>query len=115
CGSLLCFFFFQAEDGIRDWSVTGVQTCALPIWSGAAPPPCPPASVPTQNGSGIWAEVNRSSPCATRARRSAARLTAACASGGRGSGERRGGEEGRARGGPRRGKKEEGGSGAEEG
>ena len=26
------FFFFQAEDGIRDWSVTGVQTCALPIW-----------------------------------------------------------------------------------
>src|SRR5437016_12011344 len=28
----LCyFFFFQAEDGIRDWSVTGVQTCALPI------------------------------------------------------------------------------------
>src|SRR5437016_781721 len=29
-----CFFFFQAEDGIRDWSVTGVQTCALPIYSG---------------------------------------------------------------------------------
>src|SRR5438093_10552566 len=29
--SLCCFFFFQAEDGIRDWSVTGVQTCALPI------------------------------------------------------------------------------------
>src|SRR5262249_60122180 len=27
----LLFFFFQAEDGIRDWSVTGVQTCALPI------------------------------------------------------------------------------------
>src|SRR5260370_18564525 len=26
-----CFFFFQAEDGIRDSSVTGVQTCALPI------------------------------------------------------------------------------------
>src|SRR5260370_15043098 len=25
------FFFFQAEDGIRDSSVTGVQTCALPI------------------------------------------------------------------------------------
>src|SRR5258706_11457669 len=30
---LFClFFFFQAEDGIRDWSVTGVQTCALPIF-----------------------------------------------------------------------------------
>src|SRR5215510_8743125 len=26
------FFFFQAEDGIRDGHVTGVQTCALPIW-----------------------------------------------------------------------------------
>src|SRR6266403_1622546 len=28
---MLCFFFFQAEDGIRDLYVTGVQTCALPI------------------------------------------------------------------------------------
>src|SRR5205809_4694706 len=28
---LICFFFFQAEDGIRDVAVTGVQTCALPI------------------------------------------------------------------------------------
>src|SRR5260370_26298850 len=27
----MCIFFFQAEDGIRDSSVTGVQTCALPI------------------------------------------------------------------------------------
>src|SRR5690348_17853905 len=27
----MCFFFFQAEDGIRDGRVTGVQTCALPI------------------------------------------------------------------------------------
>src|SRR5437879_12235460 len=30
---LVLFFFFQAEDGIRDTSVTGVQTCALPISS----------------------------------------------------------------------------------
>src|SRR3989339_1858484 len=30
---LFSAFFFQAEDGIRDWSVTGVQTCALPISS----------------------------------------------------------------------------------
>src|SRR5256886_9418209 len=40
------FFFFQAEDGIRDLTVTGVQTCALPISrSGAsltAPPRAPP-------------------------------------------------------------------------
>src|SRR5205823_9591430 len=33
---LLAFFFFQAEDGIRDKLVTGVQTCALPISRGAA-------------------------------------------------------------------------------
>src|SRR3712207_8572076 len=31
---LLMFFFFQAEDGIRDIGVTGVQTCALPICAG---------------------------------------------------------------------------------
>src|SRR5216684_5743993 len=30
----LFFFFFQAEDGIRDVAVTGVQTCALPISQG---------------------------------------------------------------------------------
>src|SRR6266498_3130123 len=30
------FFFFQAEDGIRDADVTGVQTCALPILAGCA-------------------------------------------------------------------------------
>src|SRR5690606_40101102 len=30
----LGFFFFQAEDGIRDFHVTGVQTCALPIFFG---------------------------------------------------------------------------------
>src|SRR2546430_10714797 len=35
---ICCFFFFQAEDGIRDLTVTGVQTCALPIW-------CRPARV----------------------------------------------------------------------
>src|SRR5689334_23914653 len=35
---LAIFFFFQAEDGIRDGTVTGVQTCALPI-SPRRPPP----------------------------------------------------------------------------
>ena len=30
--ALFSFFFFQAEDGIRDLIVTGVQTCALPIF-----------------------------------------------------------------------------------
>src|SRR5437762_12347035 len=45
----MLFFFFQAEDGIRDTSVTGVQTCALPISKTGVParvpwvriPPCP--------------------------------------------------------------------------
>src|SRR2546430_13400092 len=32
----ILFFFFQAEDGIRDLTVTGVQTCALPIFRSAA-------------------------------------------------------------------------------
>src|SRR5690606_39594968 len=40
------FFFFQAEDGIRYFHVTGVQTCALPISRrpGAPPPAGPPAA-----------------------------------------------------------------------
>src|ERR1041385_2816621 len=32
CSEQCCLFFFQPEDGIRDVAVTGVQTCALPIW-----------------------------------------------------------------------------------
>src|SRR5690606_40917429 len=39
---VLLYFFFQAEDGIRDFHVTGVQTCALPISRrpGCAIPTC---------------------------------------------------------------------------
>src|SRR2546430_16548809 len=33
----MIFFFFQAEDGIRDLTVTGVQTCALPIYHRGGP------------------------------------------------------------------------------
>src|SRR5690606_41191374 len=33
----IVLFFFQAEDGIRDFHVTGVQTCALPISAGQSP------------------------------------------------------------------------------
>src|SRR5438874_9859844 len=36
--SVFLFFFFQAEDGIRDLYVTGVQTCALPISIEFTPP-----------------------------------------------------------------------------
>src|SRR2546425_8689517 len=42
-------FFFQAEDGIRDKLVTGVQTCALPI-SRSPEPPAPP---PTHGGTPV--------------------------------------------------------------
>src|SRR5256885_6155933 len=34
---VIALFFFQAEDGIRDYKVTGVQTCALPIWGSLLP------------------------------------------------------------------------------
>src|SRR5438093_12133267 len=43
---LLFVFFFQAEDGIRDWSVTGVQTCALPICQHGALASAPSAAGP---------------------------------------------------------------------
>src|SRR5438132_2882710 len=43
----LYFFFFQAEDGIRDHCVTGVQTCALPIFS----PPKPVTSKSSKRSS----------------------------------------------------------------
>src|SRR5712672_3847711 len=44
CPNIL-FFFFQAEDGIRDKLVTGVQTCALPISTGGRPSrPDPPVT-----------------------------------------------------------------------
>src|SRR5260370_5305944 len=74
CGGvfLIDFFFFQAEDGIRDSSVTGVQTCALPIcgssplamrsvqsakYLNGAPPNCP-ASGFTMNGAD-WPDWTR--------------------------------------------------------
>src|SRR5699024_11956800 len=44
-----CVFFFQAEDGIRDRNVTGVQTCALPILS----------SSEAANASGLVSERSR--------------------------------------------------------
>src|SRR5256886_9816666 len=59
------FFFFQAEDGIRDLTVTGVQTCALPISIASALLPwmvepvntaaaqTPPAQTPQAGGPGV--------------------------------------------------------------
>src|SRR2546430_8956967 len=44
CTAIICFFFFQAEDGIRDLTVTGVQTCALPICRRIGNTPLSPAA-----------------------------------------------------------------------
>src|SRR6266700_5375019 len=49
---ILFFFFFQAEDGIRDFHVTGVQTCALPICVCAARPRRLREPVPRTQGQG---------------------------------------------------------------
>src|SRR3989454_6524438 len=54
---LMIFFFFQAEDGIRDYKVTGVQTCALPI-SGQASTPF---------GENTWPSTWHSLRCAAQA------------------------------------------------
>src|SRR5215813_14971921 len=46
-------FFFQAEDGIRDADVTGVQTCALPIWRWPRPTRALRSRCRTRSGSGM--------------------------------------------------------------
>src|SRR5260370_4733560 len=88
CYYVLFFFFFQAEDGIRDSSVTGVQTCALPISRSnsnrTACRPHPPA--------------RSDSPPRRAARRCDSRSDSWRAQSR--SGERRVGEEGRTRGSP---------------
>src|SRR5262249_56277501 len=51
-------FVFEAEDGIRDWSVTGVQTCALPIWALALlPDTAECAQVKRQARAALFAEI----------------------------------------------------------
>src|SRR5688500_15054082 len=57
--NLYCFFFFQAEDGIRDYKVTGVQTCALPIFGFCA---LPRSSRTTRRA---WPATSRSSSTRT--------------------------------------------------
>src|SRR2546427_9563518 len=48
--TFLFFFFFQAEDGIRDLTVTGVQTCALPISAVTPPAGVGPLHMPSDVG-----------------------------------------------------------------
>src|SRR6266852_6473814 len=47
------FFFFQAEDGIRAATVTGVQTCALPIFNVDPRIPVTPNNITTLSGNGL--------------------------------------------------------------
>src|SRR5207248_8379035 len=68
---LVGFFFFQAEDGIRDRTVTGVQTCALPIFARGAcgrgsMPASAPVDRPSAHSEGRW--------CWRRADRKSTRL-----------------------------------------
>src|SRR2546430_13076763 len=77
--ALACFFFFQAEDGIRDLTVTGVQTCALPIFDATRYPvpsatrssttggPCSRKSAFRARKAAIASDVPRSRTNVTRA------------------------------------------------
>src|SRR5690606_39779875 len=58
-GVVRFFFFFQAEDGIRDFHVTGVQTCALPIWRRSWRSFMPPFSRRTR---AAWHKATRAEP-----------------------------------------------------
>src|SRR2546430_13465804 len=68
CTFCIFFFFFQAEDGIRDLTVTGVQTCALPISSAStsAPPSRKPSPMPLRTAT----IETRGASCAYGSRRS---------------------------------------------
>src|SRR2546429_4629797 len=75
-------FFFQAEDGIRDVAVTGVQTCALPIWraprpgfresrhprhnAGASAPDDDPRTVDSSSGPLVEKHIKRYDPAVPR-------------------------------------------------
>src|SRR5690606_40961803 len=79
------FFFFQAEDGIRDFHVTGVQTCALPISISSRVSSCSRRSRITSRCSGgssssascSWRRCSKSDSCRSGVSGSATRATRA--------------------------------------
>src|SRR2546430_3736149 len=93
------FCFFQAEDGIRDLTVTGVQTCALPIWRSLA------GSAPSDPVQKVTPFTGLSTSATSRSRAAAFVMIRGNPKIGHGgssgwiarSEERRGGEEGRSR------------------
>src|SRR2546425_7961027 len=66
CDCSISFFFFQAEDGIRDKLVTGVQTCALPIsrqpGNRSCQTTCPARGLQTEYSENVCADGRRPSP-----------------------------------------------------
>src|SRR5437867_12590242 len=94
--SIFLLFFFQAEDGIRDRTVTGVQTCALPISSAAASTAGPTATRQTAAACRPTASTPLTEACTTRTPPAAATARAWR------SEERRVGKECRSQGGGRR-------------
>src|SRR5215204_7015155 len=80
---MIFFFFFQAEDGIRDHCVTGVQTCALPICPSASQSGGPPTRsststwppTPSTAGTGAPAAASAASPSASTSAGYGQRLT----------------------------------------
>ena len=52
-------FFFQAEDGIRDYDVTGVQTCALPIFSEGCDRTCTFCAIPKMRGKHVTKPIEQ--------------------------------------------------------
>src|SRR5215510_12422911 len=68
----MVFFFFQAEDGIRDGHVTGVQTCALPILCCTSRPGC---SHPPRKPSWPTGSARNGTPTATASRNTATSST----------------------------------------
>src|SRR5258708_16051966 len=89
-------FFFQAEDGIRDDLVTGVQTCALPIWRRVQPVEHRNRAPGSDVTGGVFLGADHSGSNPGPAWRAAARHRRRGAEVAR-SGERRVGEEGRSR------------------
>src|SRR2546427_11501947 len=67
--SLQTFFFFQAEDGIRDLTVTGVQTCALPIWPSSKEPSRSEEVTPRSEPASILFSLKSERPNKSQAKR----------------------------------------------
>src|SRR5205823_12090202 len=106
-GVICCVFFFQAEDGIRDKLVTGVQTCALPIsktslprpvmastrFALLAPPMVPPPTVFQVVPSQRAMRLARIFPAAVKSRSEERRVGKECRGGGSQCGEKKKQEE----------------------